>query len=166
MESFKDAERVSERFMKHSMMQKSRTHNLLVYNADSDLDPSYQRLHMTMHELASQRQKRTSIRKKATWALYEKKKFDGIIGDITGFISELMELFPAAQEDQRALYKTEVSAISGFQDLALLNDVACKDDEMLVAEVKKEMETPGHNFTYWKAVAIRRCGQEMIMRSE
>ena len=151
MESFKDAERVSERFMKHSMMQKSRTDDLLVYDADSNLDPSYQRLHLTMRELAGQRQKGTSMRKKAVWALYEKKRFDTMIEDVTGFVSELVDLFPTAQEDQRALCKTEVSAIHKTEDLALLKDIASDDDKILAAEVEKEMDDRGHNVTDWKA---------------
>ena len=106
MDSFKDAERVSERFKKHSMMQKPRTNDLVIYDAaNSDLDPSYQRLHQTMCELANQRQKGTSMRKKAVWALYEKKRFDTMIEDVTKFVGELVELFPAAQEDQEALVR-------------------------------------------------------------
>lgn len=150
-DSFKDAKRISERFEKHSILQKTRTDDLLVYDTVPNLNPSYQRLHLTMGELANQRQKKTSIRKKAIWAIYEKKRFDSMIEDVTGFIRELVELVPATQEDQRALCKTEVCAISETQDLALLNDIACEDDNMLAAEVKKEMDNRGHSFTDWKA---------------
>ena len=152
MESFKDAERVSERFKKHSMMQKSGTNDFVIYDAaNSDLDPSYQRLHQTMCELANQRQKGASMRKKVVWALYEKKRFDTMIEDVTDFVTKLVELFPAAQEDQKALCETEVSAISQTQDLTLLNDIACEDDKILAAEVKKEMDSRGHHCTDWKA---------------
>ncbi len=57
-----------------------------------------------------------------------------MIEDVTGFINRLLELFPSAQEDQRALYVTEVSAINETQKLALLNDVAYED------EVKSRMD--------------------------
>lgn len=152
MESFKDAERVSERFMKHTIMQKTRTEDLLVYDPNSDLDPSYQRLHLNMRERAIQLQKGTSIRKKAVWSLYEKKRFDTMIEEVTGFVSDLVELFPAAQADQRALCKTEVSEVSETQDLVILNAVACEDDKMLAVEVKKEMISRGHIFSDWEAV--------------
>lgn len=151
MDSFKDAERVSERFSKHSMIQKTGAEDLVVYDAGSTLNPSYQRLHLTMRELSSQRQNRTSIRNKTTWALYEKKRFDGMIEDVTVFISKLVELFPACQDAQKALCKAEVSAIGEIQDLALLNDVAGDDNTMLAAEVKKEIDSHGHNVTDWKA---------------
>ena len=151
MDSFRDAERVSERFRKDSITQKTGTEDLVVYDAGSSLNPSYQRLHLTMRELASQRQNRTSLRNKTTWALYEKKKFDHMIADVTVFISKLVELFPAAQEHQKALCEAEVSAISEIQDLALLNEIACDDNTMLAAEVKKEIDSHGHNVTDWEA---------------
>ena len=74
-----------------------------------------------------------------------------MIEDVTGFVIELLELFPSAQEDQRVLCVTEVSAINKTRKLALLNDVACEDDEMLAAEVKKEMDSRGYNVNDWKA---------------
>ena len=151
MESFKDAEGISERFKKHSIIQKTRTDDLLVYDANSDLDPSYQRLHLTMRELANQRQRGTSIRKKTSWALYEKKRFDTMIEDITRFVGELVELFPAIREDQRALCKAEASAIRETQGLTLLNTIVSEDDNLLAAEVKKEMNSRGSYFADWKA---------------
>ena len=151
LESFMDAERISERFKKHTSMQNPSSEELLVYDTNTDLDLDYQRLHVTMRELAIKRQKGTSLRKKAAWALYEKKRFEGMIEDVTGFISELVDLFPATQEDQKALCKTEVSAIRETQILSLLNDVACGDDRILAAEVKKEMVSRGHSVTDWKA---------------
>lgn len=123
---------------------------LLAFNADSDLSSDYQRLHLTMRELASQRQIRTGIQKKARWALYEKKRFDRMIEDVAGFTSQLVDLFPAVQEHQRMLCKTEVSAISKTEDLILWNNVAYEDDKILAAEVKKEMNRRGHTFTDWK----------------
>ncbi len=138
LEGFMDAERISERFKKHTSMQNASSEELLG-------------LHVTMRELATKRQKGTSLRKKAAWALYEKKRFDGMIEDVTGFISELVDLFPATQEYQKALCKTEVSAIRETQSLSLLNDVACGDDRILAAEVQKEMEIRGHSVTDWKA---------------
>lgn len=132
-------------------MQNPNSSELLVCNATSDMDSGYQRVHLTMRELAHKRQKGTSIRKKAAWALYKKKRFEGIIEDVTSFISRLVDLFPAAQDNQRALCTTEVSAISQSQDLALLNNVAREDDQMFSAEITKELEKRGHNVIDWKA---------------
>ncbi|KAL8921609.1 MAG: hypothetical protein Q9172_003934 [Xanthocarpia lactea] len=151
LDSFTDAERISERFKKHTSTQGSASTALAVYDANTDLDSNYQRLHLTMSGLAKQRQKQTSVRKRVTWAIYEKKRFDRLIDDVTGFVHDLVDLFPTAQEGQKALCKAEVSAIEETSDLALLNDIACKDDEILAAEVKKEMNNRGHIFTDWKA---------------
>lgn len=151
LESFEDAERISERFKKHTSMQNANANELFVYNTTSDIGSDYQRLHLTIRELAHKRQKGTNIRKKAVWALYEKKRFEGMIEDVTGFISRLVDLFPATEDDQRALCTTEVSAIKKSQDLALLNNVARKDDQMFSAEITKELEKRGHNVTDWKA---------------
>lgn len=151
LESFEDAERISERFKKHISMQNANSSELLIYNTTSDMGSDYQRLHLTMRELADKRQKGTSIRKKAAWALFEKKRFEGMIEDVTGFISHLVDLFPATQDDQRALCTTEVSAINKSQDLALLNNVAREDDHIFSAEITKELEKRGHNITDWKA---------------
>ncbi|KAI4122621.1 MAG: hypothetical protein LQ338_005715 [Usnochroma carphineum] len=150
-ESFDDAEAISERFRKRTSMKNIGSDELLVLDANSDLSSDYQRLHITMRELANRRQKGTSIRKKAKWALYDKKRFDRMIEDVTGFTSELVDLFPAAQEDQKALCNTEVSRVRETQDLRLLKDIACKDDSILAVEVEKEMDSRGHSFTDWKA---------------
>ena len=104
-----------------------------------------------MRDLALKRQKGTSIRKKAVWALYEKKRFERMIEDVNDLANQLVDLFPTAQKDQRALCVTDVSAINKSQDLALLNEVTGKDDQMFSAEITKELEKRGHNVTNWKA---------------
>lgn len=151
LESFGDAERVSERYKKHVTVKKSGLDDLALYDANSDLDPEYRTLHLTLSQLALERQKKTSLLKKTTWALYEKKKFDVMIDDITGFVGDLVDLFPAAVGNQELLCKTEVSAVKESQDLMLLKAVACEDDKLLEEAVNKEMENPGHTFTDWKA---------------
>ena len=151
LESFEDAEIISERFKQHTSVQSAGSDELLIYNADSDLDPDYRRLHLSMRELAAQRQRRTGVRKKAAWALYEKKRFERMIEDLTSFTSQLVDLFPAVQDEQRALCKTEISAISGTQDLMLLRNVACKDENILSDEIKREEDNRGHSVIDWKA---------------
>ena len=151
LDSFGDAEKLSERFKKHTSIQNANSSELLVYNATFDIDADYQRLHLKMHDIALERQKGTSIRKKVTWALFEKKRFEGMIEDVDTFTSRLVDLFPAAQNDQKALCITEVSTINNSQDLALLSKVVCSEDQMLSAEIKKELEKRGHNVTDWKA---------------
>jgi hypothetical protein len=151
MNSFEDAEKLSGRYRKHATLQKTKTDDLVVCDARTDLEPRYQRLHQTMRQLAIRRQRGTNILKKTTWALYEKKKFDTMIEDITGFVTQLVDLFPAAKEDQTALCKTEVSAIKETEDLALLKGIAGDDDNVLTIAVNGEMERRGHTVTNWTA---------------
>lgn len=151
LEIFEDAERISGRYEKHAHVKNPESNDTLIYTADSNANPKYRRLHLTMRELAVSRQTRTGIRKKAAWALYEKKRFDRMIEDVTDLTTQLVDLFPAAQDSQKSLCKTEVSAITETQDLALLDDIASKDDAMLSAEIKLEIVNRGHHFTDWEA---------------
>lgn len=148
--TFNEVKERSERFKRHMTVKRSGLDDLVLYDANTDLDPEYRRLHLTMSQLALKRQKKTNLLTKTTWALYEKRRFDALINDITGFVGELVELFPAALNDQESLCKMEVSAIQETQDLALLKVVIGDDDQMLEGVVNKEMESRGHSFTDWK----------------
>lgn len=151
LKSFGDAEKVSEKYKKHVTVKKSGLDDSALYDANSDLDPEYRTLHLTLSQLALERQKETSLLKKTTWALYEKKKFDAMIDGITGFIGDLVELFPVALDNQKLLCRTEVFAVKKSRDLISLKAVACEDDEILKDTVNKEMESRGHTFTDWRA---------------
>ncbi|KAL9588320.1 MAG: hypothetical protein Q9179_008005, partial [Wetmoreana sp. 5 TL-2023] len=65
-----------------------------------------------MRDLSIKRQNQTPLRQKAKWAFYEEKHFKRLIEDITSLVNDLIELFPAAQESQKQLCKTEVAEIS------------------------------------------------------
>ena len=101
MDNFKNVERISERFKKRISVQKSVFIGLAVYDANIDLISEYQRFHLTMNKFAKQRQKQTNVRKKITWAIYEKKSFDKLIENVTRFMHDLVDLFPAAQKNQK-----------------------------------------------------------------
>ena len=162
-DSFQDAEHVSKRYKKHASLQRAKTKDLTVYDPKVNLNPEYRRLHLTLRELAAQRQSGTSILKKACWALYEKKKFDTMIQDIIGFVGDLVASFPDVQGNQRALCRAEVLAIKDDQDLALLRDVVCEDDRLLEEEAEKKMAGRGHTFTDWTASNSKmRVGDENI----
>ena len=151
VDNFEEAERTSERFKKYTSKQESAFTALGVYDANTELGPDYRRLYLTLRERAKQLQKQTSVLKKFRWAIYEKKSFDRLIEDVTGLVHQLVDLFPAAKEDQKALCRKEVLAIRDTGDLKLLNDIAGKDDEMLKAEVTEEIKNRGHTYNDWKA---------------
>jgi Prion-inhibition and propagation len=150
-DSFEDAESLSDSFKKRTARRGTQSDDLATYDAQSDLDPEYQRLHLTMRELAIKRQRGTSIVKKTSWALYERKKFDTLIGEVTGLIDQLVDLFPSIKDNQRTLCTSEVSAVGETRDLALVQDIASSDDKLLEESLNNEMESRGHIITNWKA---------------
>ncbi|KAL2046575.1 hypothetical protein ABVK25_011734 [Lepraria finkii] len=149
LDSFEEAERMSAKYMGYvSSNSANGPADLGVSNLNTTaIGAEYRRVHLTILELAGQRQKDIGIRKKAMWALYEKKKFDRLIDDVTVFIGQLVGLFPAVQDEQRALCKTEVAKFPQIQDLALLNDVVPGDDQILSGEITREMASRGHVYT-------------------
>ena len=58
--------------------------------------------------------------------------------------------FLPPKKTKKTFCKTKISAIKKIRDLALLNDIACKNDEILTAEMKKEMNNRGHIVIDWK----------------
>lgn len=148
---FKDAERLSEKFKNDTIGQTDQSDDLLTHDPQSDLDPQPQRLRLPMRKHSTKRQSGTNIVKKTTWALYEKKRLDTLISDVSGFVNQLVELFPSIQDNQKLLCNTEVSAVGDTRDLAMLKEVASSNDPYLEAPVTKEMESRGHVFTDWKA---------------
>jgi hypothetical protein len=55
---------------------------LALFDPSTNTNPAIIALRNTMHELARQRQKRTSLTKKISWALYKQKYFTRLIDDI------------------------------------------------------------------------------------
>ncbi|RYP61710.1 hypothetical protein DL771_010030 [Monosporascus sp. 5C6A] len=142
MSVFTDAENVSKRFKLRSAF------NTAVSNPKNDLEADVESLHLRMKELALKRQKRSSFAQKAAWALYEKKHFDRLIEDVTSFVKDLVELFPAlkaAQQELREaaedvdelLYNSIEQTIAGKRKHLFIGNIA-KDD--VVARYGDEYE--------------------------
>ena len=73
----------------------------------------------------------TGLLSKARWALYEKKKLDAIINDITDFIDKLVKFFLDAKKSQTALYEKELLTIGDTINLTRLKDIIGADDQVL-----------------------------------
>jgi hypothetical protein len=145
-DAFEDAEAVSALFKERALKRESNTSDLVIYNATADLKPEFQRLHITMHEVAHKRQKKASLAKKVKWAIYKKREFDAMIESVTGFVHNLVELFPAVRANQEVLCVEEVSNIRDVSDLALLGRIVGDDDKLLKEGVMKELQSRGHSF--------------------
>ena len=119
---------------------------LVLYDSNTDLEPKFRSLHLKTRNAAVRRQKGTNFLQKAAWALYEKKKFDRLIEDVTGFVGTLEQEFPGARERQEALCVQEVSEIGDTDGLKLLGDITGKDDTLLTEAVTKVLAARGTSY--------------------
>ena len=150
-DSFDDTEKISKRYRKHAEMESSTSGVLTVYNEQSDLRPQEKKLHSQLRAIAFRRQQSTSIAQKTRWALYEKKRFDSLIGDITDFVDKLISLFPVARESQTSICQAELRTITDEEDLVTLRAIARTDDEILQTGIEEELTRRGHVVTDWRA---------------
>jgi Skp family chaperone for outer membrane proteins len=137
---FAEAEGVSNKYTSRTEPQDG---SLVVYDAQTDLDPAMAKLHEKMRQLAIERQNRSGVRQKAKWALYQEKHFRRLIEDITKLVNNLDNLFPAAQQSQRDLCAIEVSTVGEGEGISVLRKIAAKQDELLEQAIMKATENAG-----------------------
>lgn len=109
----------------------------LVVGQDGDMQAIFQRLHGRLRETVRQRQKKTSLWKKASWALYDGKNFDRLIEQVTGFVDDLEKIWPV-EAVRRQLVQLEVEEVNDEPALAAIQNAATHVDSILaeVAEHK------------------------------
>ncbi|KAL8909867.1 MAG: hypothetical protein Q9171_004817 [Xanthocarpia ochracea] len=147
LELFADAEGISAKFKTRGGRAEQ---DLLVHDTQTDLEPAALSLHNKMRDLSIKRQNQTPLRQKAKWALYEEKHFKRLIEDITSLVSDLTELFPAAQASQKQLCKAEVAEMGAKENLPMLGAVVKSQDKLLeeaIAEAVNQ-KTPVPNITF------------------
>lgn len=146
LELFAEAERISAKY-KRSGRPDDPTLGALEVHAD--MDAVGQSLHEKMRTLCIKRQNRSTLKQKAKWALYEEKHFNRLIEDILELVVALLELFPAAKQEQVKLCEAEVSEI-GKENLPALIDIAQSQDKDLEAAISAAMEAieGKHNTTF------------------
>lgn len=71
--------------------------------------------------------------KKAAWALYDEKKSDRLIEDVTLLVNNLVELFPATERQQQLCLK--VKQIEMESDIDALEDIVGDVDQLLQISV-------------------------------
>lgn len=148
---FEDTEKMSIRYQKHAALDSSISDALAVCDEEIDLSLQDLQLHSQLRAITSRRQKSTGLVQKARWALYEKKKLDTMISDITEFVDRLVDLFPDVKESQTPLCKSELYTIGDAQDLVKLKAIAGTDDQVLQSCAEAELARRGHVVTDWKA---------------
>ncbi|KIW47713.1 uncharacterized protein PV06_00379 [Exophiala oligosperma] len=143
IELFADAERVSEKYK-----AKVTGGELVVYDADSELEPDISSIRKKLRELAFRCQKRSSFAQKATWALYEEKNFRRLIEDVTALVDALVDLFPASRDRQRQLSAQEAEELKEEHRLDALEEAAEGVDPLLQDSVQQAIASQsGHAFS-------------------
>lgn len=102
----------------------------LVLFQDGDMQPVFRRLHGHLGRTIAQRQKQTSLVKKAAWALYDGKNFDRLIGQITGLVDDLEKICPV-EAARRQLVQLAIEEVDDEPGLATIRDVAADTDKTL-----------------------------------
>jgi len=106
---------------------------------DKDMPPMLRGLHDQLGAVARQRQKRTSLSKKVTWALYDAKNFDKLINEMTGFVDSLEQLYPGGTA-RRRLVEMEIEEVADKPSLLALQEAAGGTDSVLLEAVTQKVE--------------------------
>ena len=147
LELFADAEGISAKFKTWGGRAEQ---DLLIHDTQMDLEPAALSLHNKMRDLSIKRQNQTRLRQKAKWALYEEKHFKRLIEDITSLVSDLIELFPAAQASQKQICKAEVAEMGAKENLPMLGAIVKSQDKLLEETIAEAInqKTPVPNITF------------------
>lgn len=140
---FEDAKVISSKYVNQSKFSGGQ---LAVCNSEVDMDPPTADLCSRMRQISMKRQNRTSILQKTKWALYQEKHFRRLIEDIKELIDQIIELFPASQEDQRRLCNTEISTLGTSSAMPLLSTVASEQDSLLKDVISKLGASKGASY--------------------
>jgi hypothetical protein len=110
--------------------------------------PSIGNLVSTLRTVTKERQKRLSLPRKITWALYGKDSFNLLIEDLDALIKNLVELFPSNKPRLEELCKQEISGLDKESILDLIKVLKNEDensnttdDEILSKAIIDHIET-------------------------
>jgi hypothetical protein len=94
----------------------------------SALGSRFRTLHVVGKEIVRRRQKGTNFLQKSAWALYEKKKFERLIQDVTEFMDALENVFPDIKPVRDQLCAGEVAEFGKDKEtMALLRETTGED---------------------------------------
>ncbi|USP76602.1 hypothetical protein yc1106_03876 [Curvularia clavata] len=135
---FADTEKISNKYR----LERTAGDNLALL-APNDLEPTVLGLRNKVKELAVGRQKRASILKTTSWALYHRSQLKDLVSGITSLLDSIEKIFPAP-EKMSTLVKQEAAAMSNPQELEVIRSAAPGVDDLLLAAVKEVLT--GHQY--------------------
>jgi hypothetical protein len=121
-----NAEKYSQKFK-----ARSKPEDQITSDPDAILLAKSKHLYNKLGNIIKLRTKGLHIMKRAKWAMYEKNRFDTIIESVSGFVNQLVELFPALQETQVENCRKEVVEIESTEELGLLQEIMGEGDKLL-----------------------------------
>ncbi|GKZ86478.1 hypothetical protein AnigIFM56816_001706 [Aspergillus niger] len=135
LELIADADKLSGRFKKKNPAA-------LTMDPLMELDNTAASLHQQMDLLAKGRQGNSAVNPDDALVIYQMKDFSRLIEDTNGLVDDLIELFPAVQDEQRKICEDEVSRLKKVQNgLPLLKNVAAGQDDLLRDTVVKAIQS-------------------------
>ncbi|KAG9686222.1 hypothetical protein KCV03_g10049, partial [Aureobasidium melanogenum] len=111
----------------------------------SSLNPNKSNLHQRAHRIVTQRQRNTSLAKRAAWALYRKNDLENLVEDIANLTNQLVNLFPATKLRQQELSAVELAEL-GDENLPLVRDIADVQDPVLATVAQEALQARGSTY--------------------
>lgn len=105
--NFGDAQLISKRYKQDPVTADNQENNVTVAALVSQV-----------RILAETRHQSSSVVKKARWALHDEKRFNRLADDQSHLVKELIDLFPASQEQQMQLVRRDAEELARRPELA------------------------------------------------
>jgi hypothetical protein len=109
-----------------------------------------------MRDLAIQRQKKGSILKITSWALYYKNECTKLVDDITKLLDGLEKLFPAPAEQERLVRQDVEATAKEDAELTTLETVADGIDNPVQSTAKAMVKETRNSRVYRKMVTLEK----------
>jgi Prion-inhibition and propagation len=147
---FADSEKVSKKF------KLSAKDGELSQFASTDLAPRELVLHNRMRDLAMKCQKKASLLKLTSWALYHGEEFMKLVENITKLLDGLERLFPAPNRQQNLIREEVAIAASEEQDLHVLDSISRGVDPLLQSTARAEIDERRAGHVYKNVVTVEK----------
>lgn len=103
----------------------------------------FRRPYENLRRAARDRQRDTKLRKKALWAIHDRRKFQTMIMEIKGFNDNLESLFPGSRLQVAEALRIDVENSAAVEELQLLQEATSEDHEILSDVASARLEALG-----------------------
>ena len=124
------------------------------------LGPTFKRAYESLRRSAKDRQRTTSLTRKTTWAVQDKKKFQTLIAEIKDFNDSLEALFPDLSTQTAHLIRTDIDVSVEIRDLQILQEATVDDHEEISETASMRLKTLGTIDTISQPSALAMTGED------